>query len=405
MLTLGRRTVSVFAALMLGSIASKSAAQQTYPQTLYWGAGLVDIPVAWVAPLTGDFALNYSVKRFERGDANTKINYDDQLNSQLTFSMSAFGRIEAGVAFFSANPEQGFFGQGLILNEESFRQRGGAARWIPSVAVGVRNVGPFKRIDRFGAGYDLLPPEPGSPNYRHVADDLHRGFDTQNTVYGVVTKGFSLSEIRSGWPDLGLSASVGYGNGLFEDDNDLGDLYSKHSTGGLFGGLKVDFQPARLTTISLMAEHNAWDINLGGSVDYRGIRGGIYLTELGGGSADRTDTTGAGLLYNYSKVAFTLGFQSNIFALLRGDFLRGRVAELERRREGLLAEINARQQRITALELEINRYEAQNLLELEQRRAEAEAQLREEREALRRLEERLKVLEGQQPTPPRPPSR
>ncbi|MEJ7810297.1 MAG: hypothetical protein WKG32_07770 [Gemmatimonadaceae bacterium] len=403
-LTIGRRVVAATSALALLALAAgRAGAQQTYPQTLYWGAGLVDIPVAWVAPLTGDFALNYSNKRFERGDPNvTKINYDDQQNSQLTLSMSFLGRLEAGVAFYSSNPEYGFFGQGLLLNEETLRERGGLARWIPSVAVGVRNVGPYQQIDRFGAGYDLIPPRAGSPNYRHVADGVHRGFDTQNTFYGVATKGLNFADLRSGWPNVDLSLTLGYGNGLFKDDNDLDNLYAKHSTGGLFGGVKVDFQPARLTTVSLMAENNAWDYNLGGSIDYRGIRAGLYFTEIGSGSARRD--TAPNFLYNYSKFAFTVGWQSNIFALLRGDFLRGRVAELERRREGLLAEINARQQRIQSLELEINRYEAQNLLELEQRRQEAEAQLKAEREALQRLEERLKALEGRNP-PPTPPVR
>jgi chromosome segregation ATPase len=108
------------------------------------------------------------------------------------------------------------------------------------------------------------------------------------------------------------------------------------------------------------------------------------------------------VFYNYSKVAFALGWQSNLFALLRGDFLRGRVAQLERQREGLLAEINTRQQRIQALELEINRLEAQNLLELEQRRAQAERQLQDERESLRRLEERLRQLERTTPPPANP---
>ena len=69
------------------------------------------------------------------------------------------------------------------------------------------------------------------------------------------------------------------------------------------------------------------------------------------------------------------------------------MTQLERQRETLLAEIQTRQQRIAALELEINRYEAQNLLELEQRRAAAEAELRAEREALQRLEERLQRIE------------
>ena len=68
-----RRRVVTAATIGLGALASPLAAQQTYPQTLYWGAGLVDIPVAWVAPLSGDFALNYSVKTFEKGDQTVTL--------------------------------------------------------------------------------------------------------------------------------------------------------------------------------------------------------------------------------------------------------------------------------------------------------------------------------------------
>jgi hypothetical protein len=400
-----RRRVVTAAAIGLGALASPVAAQQTYPQTLYWGAGLVDIPVAWVAPLNGDFALNYSAKTFEKGDQTiTKINYNDQLNSQLTFSVSVFGRVEAGVAFYSSNPEYGFFGQALVLNEEDYRGRPGG--WfIPSIALGFRGIGPYGKIDRFGIGYSLLPPDPGSPNYRHVADSIHQEFDVTPTAYGVGTKSFSLADIRSGWPDVNLSVSIGYGNGLFSDDGELGDAYAKNSTGGLFGGLKVDFTPTPNTVLSLMAENNAWDYNVGASLDWRGMRAGLYWTELGAGSAqspaNTSRETAARQIYNYSKFAFTLGLQSNIFALIKGDFLRARVTQLERQREALLAEIQTRQQRIAALELEINRYEAQNLLELEQRRAAAEAELRAEREALQRLEERLRRIEERAPPPRR----
>ena len=396
-MSITRRIAAGAAVIALGAAALPAAAQQTYPQTLYWGTGLIDIPVAYVAPLSGDFALNYSAKSFEKGDPNLKINYNDRINSQLTFSLSAFGRVEAGVAWVSSNPEYGFFGQALLLDENRLAERGGVFRWVPSVAVGVRNVGPYEHLDRFGVGYDLLPPTDGSPNYQHRPDALHQDFNTQNTVYGVVTKGFTPADVRAGWSNnVAFSVSVGYGNGLFKEDGGLGEAYAANDWNGLFAGLKVDFQPSRLTTISLMAENNAWDYNVGASLDYRGLRAGLYWTELGAGSAE---DTGPGTLYNYSKVAFTVGWQSNVFALLRGDFLRGRVAELERRREGLLAEIAARQQRVQALELEINRIEAQNLLELEQRRAEAEAQLRSEREALQRLEERLRILEGRNPPP------
>ena len=392
-----RRRVVAAAVVGLGALASPLTAQQTYPQTLYWGAGLIDIPVAWVAPLTGDFALNYSAKTFEKGDQTiTKINYNDQLNSQLTFSVSVFGRVEAGVAFYSSNPEYGFFGQALVINEEDYRGRPGS--WfIPSIAFGVRAIGPYGKIDRFGIGYSLLPPEPGSPNYRHVADTIHDEFDVTPTVYGVGTKSFSLADIRSGWPDVNLSLSLGYGNGLFSDDGELGDAYAKNETGGLFGGIKVDFTPTPNAVLSLMAENNAWDFNVGATLDWRGMRAGLYWTELGAGSAqsaaNTSEETAARQIYNYSKFAFTLGLQSNIFALIRGEFLRARVTQLERQREALLAEIQTRQQRIAALELEINRYEAQNLLELEQRRAAAEAELRAEREALQRLEERLERIE------------
>ena len=408
-----KSTVSRFAsrctaaAIVLLASAGTVQAQQEYPQSLYWGTGLIDIPVAPVQPVTGDFAFTYSGKSFEEDQTEPKLNYNNTINSQLTFAMSFIGRLELGVAAYSSNPEQGFFGRGVILRQEDFAPRGGIARFVPSIAIGVRNVGPYEHIDRFGIGYKLLPPNATDPNAKHVASAIHQNFETANSVYGVATSGFSLADIRPSWPDVNLSVTVGYGNGLFQEDGDLGERYASHATGGLFYGLKTDFSPGRNMVLSLMAENNAWDYNAGASLYWRGLRAGLYLTEIG---ASRT-AQGAGedslpeSLYGYSKMAFKLGWQSNIFALLRGDFLQTRAAELEKQRAELLAQIAARQQRIAALELEINRYEAQNLLELEQRRAQAEAELREEREALRRLEERLRRIEQQNQgvTPPSTP--
>ena len=408
-----RHYLAAMSAVLVLAAVRPAQAQQTFPQTIYWGSGLIDIPVAWVGPIPGDFAINYGAKKFDVDPTTSSINYSNKLNSQLVFSISGWGVVEAGWAAYSSNPEWGFFGRGLIINQQSLRSRGGLAGWTPSVAVGVRNVGPYKHIDRFGVGYRLLPPLFGSnsPDYRHVADTIHQQFNTSNTFYGVATESFSLSDIRPNWADVDLSLSVGYGNGLFSDDGGLGDAYAAHATGGLFYGGKVDFNASPNLGVTLMAENNAWDYNAGGALNYRGIRAGIYLTEIGGGSAN-TDTSGtqtpaqlAKREFGYSKVAFTLGWQSNIFALLKGNFLQNRAAELERQRQTLLAEILKRQQRIAALELEINRYEAQNLLELEQRRAQAEAELRAEREALQRLEERLRRVETQSVPPTPPPLR
>jgi hypothetical protein len=397
------RHYAAAASILALALASKAAgAQQNYPQTLYWGAGLIDIPVAWVSPISGDFAVVASGKTIRGAGASQGLSYDEGLNTNLALSGSIAGRAEVGVAVFSGNPEWGLFGQALLVNEEDFRRRQGLARWMPSLAVGLRNVGPYDKIDRFSIGYALRPGTSTDANSRHIADSLHSGFSTRSTVYGVATKSFSLSELTSKWPNVGMSLSLGYGNGLFKDDGGLGASYAKHATGGVFGGIKVDVYPSQLSTLSFMLENNAWDYNLGAAIDYRGLTAGLYWTEVGSGSM-RSDIGAAGL-YNYSKLSLMLGWRSNALALLRGDFLRRRVTELERQRDQLRAEIAARQQRIVALQTEINRYEAQNLLELEQRRAQAEQELRAEREALQRLEERLRRLEqNDTPSPQKPP--
>lgn len=408
-----RFSAAVAGAALLTIAAPRVHAQQTFPQTIYWGSGLIDIPAAWVGPIPGDFAINYSGKHFDADPNSEKINYSNTLNSQLTFAISGWGIVEGGWAAYSSNPEWGFFGHVLLVNQQNLRARGGAVGWMPSVAVGVRNLGPYKHIDRFGVGYNLLPLSGGDPNQHHDADSLHQSFNTANTVYGVATESFSLTDIRPTWADIDLSFTAGYGNGLFSNHGNLPvELYAKHATGGLFYGGKLDFNATPNLGVTLLAENNAWDYNVGGVLNYRGIRGGLYLTELGAGSAasdtssNPTSAQRASRIYNYSKMVFSLGWQSNLFALLKGDFLQNRAAELERARQALLAEIQTRQQRIAALELEINRYEAQNLLELEQRRAQAEAELSAEREALKRLEDRLRRVESQTGTPsnPTPPT-
>ena len=406
----GRRTAVRPRGVMVGAVAGLvialgalpatvlRAQQQEFPQTLYWGSGLIDIPVAWAPPLTGDFAVGYSGKRFRSDPVTTKLNYDDRLNSQLTFSAALFGRLEGGVAFFSSNPEYGFFVRGVLVREEDLANRGGLLSWLPAVAVGARNLGKYSHIDRFGVGYQLLPPTPDDPDAQHVPDSLHLAFDTAPTLYAVATKSVSLNQLRESWPDIGLSVTVGAGNGLFSDDGGLGSAYARNATGGLFYGASMDFAATPDLRFTLLAENNAWDFNVGAAAAYRGIRAGVYITELGSGSSG--DAAASRAFYNYRKVAFTLGWQSNVLALLRGDFLQKRADRLARERDQLVADIASRQRRVAALELELDRYEAQNLLELEQRRAAAETQLRNEREALRRLEDRLKRVEQQRGTPP-----
>jgi len=388
----------VLAGLALGiAPLSGAAAQQDFPQTLYWGSGLIDIPVAWASPLTGDFSLNYAAKRFRADPGMTNVTFSDRTNSQLTLSAAALGRLEGGVAFYSSNPEYGFFLRGVLVTEEDLNMRGGAFRWLPAVAVGVRNLGKYSHIDRFGLGYQVLPPNGQDPDSRHVADSLHQGFDTAPTLYAVATKSMVFDQFHG----MGLSLTVGGGNGLFSEDGGLGAAYAKNATGGFFYGAMADFPVTPDFRVNVMAENNAWDFNLGAVAVYRGLRAGFYVTELGAGSSEPSS---AGLsperFYNYRKIAFTLGWQSNVMALVHGDFLEKRAERLAHERDQLRADITERQQRVASLQSELDRYEAQNLLELEQRRAAVETQLREEKETLRRLEDRLKRLEQQRGVPP-----
>jgi hypothetical protein len=394
-----RRSMTA-AVITLGACASVASAQREFPQSLYWGSGLIDIPVAWAPPISGDFAVSYSGKRFRVDPIATKLNYDDRLNSQFTLSTALFGRLEGGVAFFSSNPEYGFFVRGVLVREEDLEARGGLLSWLPAVAVGARNLGKYSHIDRFGIGYRLLPPTPDEPDASHEPDSLHLGFDTAPTLYAVATKSMTLSQFNENWPGIGVSLTLGAGNGLFSDDGNLGSAYASHKTGGLFYGAMVDIPASPDLRFTLLGEHNAWDFNVGAAASYRGIRAGVYVTELGAGGGSSAAAPAG--FYNYRKVAFTLGWQSNILALLHGDFLQKRADRLAREREQLLADIGARQRRVAALQTELNRYEAQNLLELEQRRAAAEMQLRQEREAIRRLEDRLKRVEQQRGTSPTP---
>lgn len=387
------------AAILLG--AQRASAQQTYPQTLYWGAGLIDIPVAWVSPVSGDFALAYAGQSFNAAPTSPTLSEVPSMMTNGSISLSFWGRLEVGLSIYSSDPEWGFYAQGLILDEEKYRMKSGASHWIPSLAVGLRNLGPYTHIDRYQFGYALYPAAPGSGSgtVSKEPDSLHQNFKTAQTVYGVLTKSFSLHELKDSWGKTNFSISLGYGDGLFSDDGGLGKAYSNQKTGGIFGGIKMDLFPSERSVLSFMVEDNAWQINLGASWNYRGLRIGAYWMNLAPGTAD---TGAAGHLYNYSKFAFSLSWQSNVLGVVHGDFLQKQEQELQAQVASMQKEIAARQQRIASLELEIQRYEAQNLLEIEQRRAAAEQALKQEKDALQQLEDRLQRLEQNNPTPPPP---
>jgi hypothetical protein len=382
--------------------ARTAAAQNEFGNTRYWGTGLIDIPVAAVSPLSGDFTIQYAGTGYQTNAAVPL--YHTSLNSQGVLTVGILGRAEVGVTAFSGDPEQGFSGQVLLLREQDFNPTS-PLHFLPNVALGIRNVGPYSHIDRFNLGYgESVNPNGGSAPVIRV-DSVHASFDTKNSVYGVATKGFMLSDLKSSLPEVRLDFTVGYGDGLFSNHGNLPTrLYASNATGGLFYGIDASMRPTPNTLVTIMGENNAWDFNMGAQVDYRGLRAGVAVTELGAGSQKIDAANAATAIYHYTKFAFTLGWHSNIFALFKGHFLENREAALRKERDTMQAEVTARQARIAELQTLVKQYEAQNLLELEQRREAAQAELKAESEALHRLEERLKRVEsetgGQTPPPP-----
>ena len=174
------------------AVVVRAGAQQYYPQTLYFGEGLIDIPVAWISPVSGDFALSFSGVTFRNTAASPQYGALNGLNTNGAAEFSFFGRVGIGIAFYSDNPEWGFFFSGLLLDQEQFRHKTGSIRWMPSVAVGLRNVGPYDHIDRYTIGYDLTR-NPATGTITDQLDTLHHGFQTAETFYGVVTKSFALA--------------------------------------------------------------------------------------------------------------------------------------------------------------------------------------------------------------------
>jgi len=171
---------------------------------------------------------------------------------------------------------------------------------------------------------------------------------------------------------------------------------------GLFLGGRVSFHPTLNTTLTVMAENDAWDWNAGALFDWRGITIGFYGTELEEGSRDPLKCELC-RVYNYRKWNLSLGYAGNLIDISRGVILRTRVTELTREQYRLRAEIANRERRIQALEVALRRAQAGELADIARRREELERQIQEERDAIRRAEERLQNIERNPPPPTTPP--
>jgi hypothetical protein len=358
-----------------------------YGSTLFFGTGLIQDPVAWVSPSSGDFWVNFGGLRIPSvtTPASNPFWY---WNDNLSIDTHWLHRFSLGASLYSNNGEWGAFGQVLLLRDGQF------ASFLPAIAVGARNVGSYGHEDRFLLGHDITVDSTGQshgftpPSYAH--------FHTAPTFYAVATKEIVLDDepltISS------VSFTLGGGNGLFSSDGGLGSIYNAHGTviRGVFFGARAVAHPFSNTLVSAVVENDGWDWNAGFVGNWRGLSLGVYGMELEDGTKARPYD--GFLVYNYAKLAVTIGYTGNFRELVHGQVLRTDITGLQRDRRRLEREIVKRQQRIDRLQATLASLEGAGLSDAVRQRQALEQQMREEQEAIKRATERLDQLEG---TPPK----
>jgi hypothetical protein len=382
--------------LMLAAAPQLEAqSRDPYGPTIQFGTGLINTPVAWVSPRSGDLWITTSGKTLPQDGANFATTWNTNISAETHW----MGRFTIGASAYSQNPEWGFFGRALLIRDGQFG-------FLPGIAIGARNIGPYEKSDRLLIAHDVCLIDTtggGGGTYVECVDTARfGGFKTTPTLFAVATKDVSIGSMMGSMPGGSLSFSIGMGNGLFSEDGDLGESYNKSGTiaKGLFLGTRLTMHPTLNTTLSFVAENDGWDYNLGVSGDWRGITLGLYATELEEGGGNSSDE---GSPYNYRKFNVLLSYSGNVVDISRGILLRARITELTREQDRLRIEIAQRQRRIAGLEVALRRAQAGELADIARRREELDREVQAEREAIRRAEERLRQIQQGQQTPP-PPS-
>jgi hypothetical protein len=259
------------AALVL--IASPTGAQApTMPSTLRYGSGLLGIPVSSVLPhleargtVSGFFlGLDRRVEVDAWGNATGLSGALDRFSADGALAIGLHDRFETGLSFQSfGDTSAGGNVWGLF---------GRVRLWEPvdqglGLAAGAR----YLTSPDFGDGVEVVPGRLGFPD-RRLARSYTGG--TNLTVYGVATaylRGFDGGPL----PENDVTISLGYGSGMFRAGGKL-DLYADGHANGWFYGTSLHVRASRLSILTLMAEHDGFDVNVGAQLDWSGLRVGLH---------------------------------------------------------------------------------------------------------------------------------
>ena len=370
-----RRALAIAALLapaVLLRAQDERASLTAYAPTLTFGTGLINAPVAWVSPNHGDIWVSTSARGFNQGTITPRPNgsiWDLTLAADAHF----FGRLSVGGSVYSTQNQQVGLNASFLL----YRQQQDM-RWLPSLAVGVRNVGASSRQDRFVTGVkravDALPAS------QRAAKGV---IDGNPSFYGVATREFAIGQTS-------LGMTVGYGTGLFKNSGGMDTVYNKGGTitPGLFVGARLAVPLSKTSTMAFLLENDAWDWNAGVVVTAGHVMIGVMSTEL-------EETKGIPAnepLANWTKTNILLGYNGSIPEIIRGSRQRAEAVELELEARRLRREVAQREARMAELDAQIAKARLRADAEANAKRAALEKALEQEREATKRANDRLQQV-------------
>jgi hypothetical protein len=381
------RSRALIAALLF--VAAPATAQDDrrqvpmYAPTLTFGTGLVSIPVAWISQGNGDIFASMSTRFIGPGPSANSPN-TSSLDATQTLDAHLGKRLSIGVSLYGTKLQQlGFHSQFLVVEQP---QNG--PKWLPSIALGVRNIGSSRYQDRFVTGQRRA-----TDVYGDAGPPAGTGFiNGAPSIYGVATREVLFGQ-RSDF-----SFSIGYGTGLFRKSGNMGLDYNTSGTlvDGLFLGSRVVVPAGEKGSLSMMVDNNGFDWSVGASFTYGFISVGAYLSEIEEGARDHA-TEKPGQLANYMKPALSLSYNSSIPGIFTGSRQRVEVADAQLELKRLTQEIA--QRRATTAELNTQLAKARAAADAATRGQQAalEKQLEAERIALKAAADRLEALQKKPP--------
>jgi hypothetical protein len=243
----------------------------TMPSTLRYGSGLLDIPVSSVLPhmaatatysgfwvgLDRSVVLDGSGEPAGFGPGTSSYHWDTSV------AVGLFDRAEGGIALQSL--------KGAASGGDVWGLFGRLRLWEPidqgvGLAVGAR----YLTSPDFDDGRSYAPSRLGFPDRR--LDRAYTG-GTNFTAYGVATaylRGFDGGPL----PENDITFTLGYGGGMFRQGGSMG-FYGDGNANGWFYGTSLHVRTTQESLLTLMAEHNGFDVNVGAHFDFDGIRAGL----------------------------------------------------------------------------------------------------------------------------------